>query len=177
MNETIKTLEVVNKMQTDGVIGKYAIGGAVGALFYLEPIDTGDIDIFVSLKTNVGEIIDLSPIYSYLAKLGYGKFDKEGVIIEGWPVQFLPLADALDGEALAQAIQTEVAGVPTWVLTAEHLVAKALQLGRGKDYLRILAFQERGCLDTAKLAGILSRHNLVEKMKQFEDKFGPDKKE
>ena len=177
MNETIKTLAVINKMQADGVIGKYAIGGAVGALFYLEPIDTGDKDIFVSLETKAGEIIDLSPVYSYLAKLGYDKFDKEGVIIEGWPVQFLPLADALDEEALAQAVQTEVAGVPTWVLTAEHLVAKALQLGRGKDYLRILAFKESGCLDTAKLAGILSRHNLVEKMKQFEDKFGPGKRE
>ena len=30
------TLEVINRMQADGVIGKYAIGGAVGATFYLE---------------------------------------------------------------------------------------------------------------------------------------------
>ena len=30
------TLTVINQMQTDGVIGKYAIGGAVGATFYLE---------------------------------------------------------------------------------------------------------------------------------------------
>jgi len=27
------TLEAINQMQTDGVIGKYAIGGAVGATF------------------------------------------------------------------------------------------------------------------------------------------------
>jgi hypothetical protein len=28
-------LAIVNQMQADGVIGKYAIGGAVGATFYL----------------------------------------------------------------------------------------------------------------------------------------------
>lgn len=31
-----KTLAVVNEMQAAGVIGRYAIGGAVGATFYLE---------------------------------------------------------------------------------------------------------------------------------------------
>ena len=30
-------------MQADGVIGKYAIGGAVGATFYLEPAATLDL--------------------------------------------------------------------------------------------------------------------------------------
>lgn len=34
------TLAVINQMQADGVIGKYAIGGAVGATFYLEPAAT-----------------------------------------------------------------------------------------------------------------------------------------
>jgi hypothetical protein len=33
-------------MQSDGVIERYAIGGAVGATFYLEPIATLDVDIF-----------------------------------------------------------------------------------------------------------------------------------
>jgi hypothetical protein len=32
------TLEVINQMQRDGIIGKYAIGGAVGATLYLEPV-------------------------------------------------------------------------------------------------------------------------------------------
>jgi hypothetical protein len=35
-------------MQAEGVIGKYAIGGAVGATFYLEPSATLDVQIFVS---------------------------------------------------------------------------------------------------------------------------------
>ncbi|MFY9268862.1 MAG: hypothetical protein WAO55_03835 [Candidatus Manganitrophaceae bacterium] len=41
-------------MQADGVIGKYAIGSAVGATFYLEPSATLDIDIFVSLQKSPG---------------------------------------------------------------------------------------------------------------------------
>jgi hypothetical protein len=39
------TLEAINQMQADGVIGKYAIGGAVGATFYLQPAATLDVDI------------------------------------------------------------------------------------------------------------------------------------
>jgi hypothetical protein len=36
--EPVKTtLEAINQMQADGVVGKYAMGGAVGATFYLEP--------------------------------------------------------------------------------------------------------------------------------------------
>jgi hypothetical protein len=41
-------LEVINQMQADSVIGNYAIGGAVGATFYLEPVAALDIDVFVS---------------------------------------------------------------------------------------------------------------------------------
>ena len=31
-------IETINGMQADGVIDTYAIGGAVGATFYLEPV-------------------------------------------------------------------------------------------------------------------------------------------
>ena len=36
-------LAFINQMRADGVIGKYAIGGAVGATFYLELAATLDI--------------------------------------------------------------------------------------------------------------------------------------
>src|SRR5258706_10672269 len=52
VNEAVKaTIQAINQMQADGVIGKYAIGGAVGATFYLEPAATLDVDIFVTLPT------------------------------------------------------------------------------------------------------------------------------
>jgi hypothetical protein len=45
-------------------------------------------------------------------------------------------------------------------MTAEHLVALALQLGRGKDFARILQFIDAGVLDTPKLDQILTRYEL-----------------
>jgi hypothetical protein len=41
-----EAIATINQMQSDGIIGRYAIGGAVGATFYLEPIATLDVDIF-----------------------------------------------------------------------------------------------------------------------------------
>ena len=77
------TLEVINRMQAEGIIGKYAIGGAVGAIFYLEPLATLDIDIFVSLKNPQGSpLVALTPIYDYLTSRGH-KAEKEYPVIEG----------------------------------------------------------------------------------------------
>jgi hypothetical protein len=158
-------------MQADGVIGKYAIGGAVGATFYLEPSATLDIDIFVSLQNALAtSIISLKPIYDYLTARNC-RVEGEYIIIEGWQVQFLPPGDALGEEALAEAFETNVDGTPTWVMTAEHLVALALQLGRAKDFSRILQFIEAGVLDTAKLDQVLARYGLLAKWEQFGDKF------
>jgi hypothetical protein len=165
------TLAVINQMQADGVIGRYAIGGAVGATFYLEPSATIDIDVFVSFKHGQSSsLLTLAPVYDYLAAHGC-QAKGEYIIIEGWPVQFLPPGDALGEEALAQAIETNVDAVPTWVMTAEHLVALALQLGRPKDFTRILQFIEAGVLDSDKVDQILSRHGLLAKWEQFGDRF------
>ena len=112
----------------------------------------------------------MQPIYDYLTARNYA-VEGEYIIIEGWQVQFLPPGDALGEEALAQAVETQVDEVPTWVMTAEHLVALALQLGRAKDFSRILQFIEAGVLDTAKLDQILIRHDLLAKWEQFGDKF------
>jgi hypothetical protein len=165
------TIVTINQMQTNGVIGKYAIGGAVGATFYLEPSATFDIDVFVSFKNLPGSsLLSVTPIYDYLTAHGH-KLEKEYIIIAGWPVQFLPPNNPLVEEALQQAVETQVEGVRTWVMTAEHLVAIALQTGRGKDFARILQFVERGALNVDKLDLILSQHGLVEKWTEFEYKF------
>ena len=169
------TLAAINQMQADGVIGQYAIGGAVGATFYLEPAATLDIDIFVSFqKTSGSSLISLSPIYEYLTAHGH-QTQGEYIVIGGWPVQFLPPGNPLVEEALAHAITTEVEGAPTRVMTAEHLVAIALQVGRAKDHNRILQFIESGALDAKKLDAILARHGLLDKWEQFGQRFLKDK--
>lgn len=166
------TLEAINQMRADGVIGQYAIGGAVGATFYLEPVATLDIDVFVTFQERAGSaLISLTPIHDYLTSRGF-KVEREYILIGGWPVQFLPPGNALVEEALAQAVETEVEGVRTRVMTAEHLVAIALQTGRAKDAARVLQFIESGSLDVDRLDGILRRHGLVAKWEEFGDKFG-----
>lgn len=42
-----KVIQVLNRMQADGVIEKFAIGGGIAAIRYLEPYLTDDIDVLV----------------------------------------------------------------------------------------------------------------------------------
>jgi hypothetical protein len=61
-----QTLAVINQLEREGLIGRYAIGGAVAATRYIEPIQTYDLDIFVVLPVAPSGLISLTPIYSYL---------------------------------------------------------------------------------------------------------------
>src|SRR5436190_10926108 len=123
IQEAIKT---INQMQADGVIETYAIGGAVGATFYLEPVATLDVDVFVGFNPRPGStLISLQSIFEYLKARGF-RSEGEYMVVEGWPVQFLPPTSKLVDEALAQAVTMDVNGVPARVFTAEHLAAIAL---------------------------------------------------
>jgi hypothetical protein len=165
------TLQAINQMQADGVIRKYALGGAVGATLYLEPAATVDVDIFVLLPEASGSgLISLSGIYEYLITRGY-KAQAEHIVIGAWPVQFLPASNALEEEALAEALPTEVEGVPAWVMTAEHLVAIALRTGRNKDHARIMRFLEQDVVDSEKLNRILEQHGLTVKWEKFKKRY------
>src|SRR6266446_8655809 len=102
-----EVLQTVNQMVTDDVIERYAIGGAVGATFYLEPVSTLDIDIFIELHATPGTLLTLDPIFSYLRDRGCTMED-EHVVIGGWPVQFLPPTGPLAEEALKSAVEMDV---------------------------------------------------------------------
>lgn len=154
------TLEAINNMQTDGVITRYAIGGAVGATFYLEPAATLNLDTFVELPgESSGPLVSLPPIYKHLKMRG-GKVKDEYIVIGGWPVQFILPSDELQREAIELAVETVVEGVTTRVMRAEHLIAIALRVGRPKDHTRILQFLEQECVDRGKLENILERSGL-----------------
>ena len=42
-----EVIDRLNHMQGAGVIDQYAIGGAVGASFYVEPLETENVDVFM----------------------------------------------------------------------------------------------------------------------------------
>ena len=163
------TLAIVEQLHAHGVIGPYAVGGAVGAAFYLEPVATLDVDIFVIFEP-APLILTLTPIYEACATLGYLS-EGDAIQMEGWPVQFLPATQPLLTEAVREAVTREAAGLITRVMSAEHLMAIALQTGRAKDHARLIMFTEAGIADMERLREILSRHSLLEAWMKFRNRF------
>ena len=159
-----RTLEVLNELEREGVFTRYAIGGAMAATFYTEPVLTFDLDVFVLLQSSATGLVSLAPIYDALRTRGY-KEEQECILIEGVPVQFLPAYNALIEEALAQAREIDYEGVPARVVRAEHLIAICLQTGRAKDRARVAMLREQAHLDHELLADILKRHQLEEAWK------------
>ena len=179
-----QTLDVINRMEADGVIGQYAIAGAVAAYNYIEPALTSDLDILVSFdepaNSKKSGLISLDPIYAYLKTKGYGEHRKEGILIEGWPVQFLPVASDLDVEALAQAEDIDVEVNPaegvvkTRILRPEHIMANALRVGRPQDFIRIAQFLQENAVDLTALCALLERHDLKGRWRSFCKRTGID---
>ena len=160
------TLQVLNELERAGVLGRYAIGGAMGATFYVEPLLTFDLDVFVVLPRAGGGLLSLAPLYEALRARGYAE-EGECVMIEGVPVQFLPAYNGLLEEALAQARETAYDKTPTRVLRAEHLAAICLQTGRDKDRERVRILRAQAKLDMDYLAGVLTRHQLEAKWNEW----------
>ncbi|NUN94654.1 MAG: hypothetical protein HUU16_00630 [Candidatus Omnitrophica bacterium] len=153
------TIQVLNELEKEGVISRYAIGGGVGAIFYIEPFLTYDLDVFVILPVSTGGLLTLGPVYEALQKRGY-LAEKECVQVEGVPVQFLPAYNALVEEALSEARSLTYGVTPTRVLQPEHLVGIMLQTGRDKDRERFAAFLRQANLDQERLQDILKRYQL-----------------
>lgn len=172
-----QTLDVINRMEVDGIIGRYAIAGAVAAYNYVEPSVTDDLDILTAFDAPEGRprsgLITLGPILSYLSQKGYSEFRNEGVLIEGWTVQFIPVADDLDAEALARAEEVDIeidphqGSVKTRVLRPEYIVATALRVDRPKDRIRMIQFLEEEAVDTAALCDVIGRHGLTARWRVF----------
>lgn len=167
-----RTLEVLDRLVAEGVIGPYAIGGAIAAYKYVEAAFTEDLDILVSFEDQ-GGMISLAPVFHRLEALGYVEFQREGLMIEGWPVQFLPVASELDRQALATAValsQPAAAGRPTGmsrVLLPHYLVAIALKVGRPKDLLRVQQFLEEQAVDLSALSALVREHNLLPAWRKY----------
>jgi hypothetical protein len=156
-----KTFTVLNEMVVDGVIENYAVAGAIGAMFYVEPFATADLDVFV-LTPEERFIIEL-PGWDYLKARGYTKVEKESIVVEGWPVQFLPATTSLEREAYTEAQMLSIEEVPVRVARPEHLVAIMVQVGRQKDLARIAMFLSQDAVGINSLEDVINRHGLSDK--------------
>ena len=168
-----RVIQVINRMQTDGIIENYAIGGGIAAIYYLEPYHTDDLDVFIPVSAvafgDVG-LLSLEPIYSYLKSLGYGAV-KEGVLIEDWLVQFIPAFASVQDEALQHAQSVTYGETQTRIFSPEYLGAELLRSGRPKDHVRVGALIESGKMDVNSFRDIIRRHGLAEKWTTFARRF------
>jgi hypothetical protein len=154
------TLKVINQMREEGIFREYAIGGAMALLFYAEAFVTYDLDIFCILPDTGSSLVSLAPIYEWLKARGYLE-DKEHILIEEIPVQFIPAYNSLVQEAVTSAEERAFRGVPVQVVQIEYLVALMLQTGRTRDRERLERLREEIDIDESKLFPILERHGLI----------------
>src|SRR5437868_13701592 len=77
-----------NDLKEEGVIESWALGGALAAIYYVEPFTTYDADVFFipkdeSLSGGIPEI------YRLLQSRGWS-IEGEHLLVQSFPVQFLP---------------------------------------------------------------------------------------
>jgi hypothetical protein len=133
-------LRAANELISAGLIKDYALGGALAAIYYVEPFTTYDADI-IFIASDKTLSAGVPAIYSHL------------------PVQFLA-ASGLTEEAVREAREMEYEGVPAKVFRPEYLIAIAASVGRHKDLARIEQLLEQATSDKPLLDDILRRHNL-----------------
>jgi hypothetical protein len=170
----VKTaLIALNRLVADGAIVDYAIGGAIGASFYLPAMQTEDVDVFVFLPATGSPLVSLSPVYEAL-KIQGGIAEREYVRFGAWPVQILTDATPLIAEAIRDALAVDFDGIPTRVFKPEHLCAVALETGRAKDYARVVLFLESEQVTRNDLKEIASRFGLSKRLERVLDTLKAD---
>ena len=166
-----KVLQVLNRMQADGVIEKFAIGGGIAAIRYLPSYLTEDIDVFISpVVVGANGLVSFGRIYTYLEQLGYNT-EREYIRVEGWLVQFVPASESVQEEAVTQADRVAFAGEYTHFFSAEHLAAEFLRSGRLKDHMRVEQLLQSEQMDMKVFHEIINRHGLAQKWKQFAERY------
>ena len=158
----------MNELVAEKVIKDYAIGGAMGAMFYMEAVTTIDLDVFVVFNDDLN-LMPLRPIYDALKAKGYSPDEhaRECVNVAGTPVQFLPAYNPLLLEALEHARPFDYEGTPAKVLEAEYLAAICVQTGRMKDRLRVQMFLASEGFDREKFESLLDKFGFSAEKSQW----------
>ena len=150
-------LRAANGLVAAGLIEEWALGGALAAIYYVEPFTTYDADIFFIPKDK-GLTAGISAIYAHLQTQGW-QVEREHLLVRGFPVQFLA-AGGLTEEAVREAEKIDYEGVPARVFRPEHIIAIAASVGRAKDKARIEQLLAQADMDKTYLADVLQRHKL-----------------
>src|SRR6266705_2525241 len=150
-------LRAANELVSAGLIEDYALGGALAAIYYVEPFTTYDADI-IFIATDKTLSAGIPKIYSHLQSKGW-RVEREHLLIKDFPVQFLA-ASGLTEEAVCEARQIQYQGVPAKVFRPEYIIAIAASVGRHKDLARIEQLMSQAKIDKLLLDDILRRYSL-----------------
>lgn len=165
--------DVLEQLVVEGALKQYAIGDATAAGFHGEPLATRDIDVFVFVDPPPGSLlVTLEPLFAHLSALGYNDFDEEGILIHGFPVQFLSASPGLETEAIESAMVVEWENHRIRVMRPEHLAAIALTVGRPKDRARLVYLVELPAFDRRVFSDILARHGLRKRWDEWSAALG-----
>jgi hypothetical protein len=163
-----KTLKIIRELKEKKVLEDFSIGGGIAALYYIEPLLTYDLDIFfIPIKESIDV---LAPLYRYLKEKGF-KAKKEHILIEGVPVQFIPVYNELVKEAVQHSVEVKYGRIKTKILGLEYLIADMLQTYRPKDRERLVKIFEEAKIDLKILNKILKKYGLYDKYFQFKEKY------
>jgi len=165
-----KTLEKINSLVELGIIRNYAIGGAMGQFYYIEPSATYDLDVMLHLNRIENDLDPLREIYNWARKNNHEE-SNEHIIIDGIPVQFLLAYNELVSEAVDNANKITMFTVETYVMKQEYLMAIMLQTHRNKDLIRLVKFIEESDYDKSLLENIIKKYKLTEDYNSFKEKF------
>jgi hypothetical protein len=160
-------LQRIEDARRQGIIGNYAIGGAIGAMFYMEPFATKHLDVFTLLPVSETGMVSLSAVYNHFQSLGYQP-EAQFLMIEGVRVEFLPPTTPLLTEAIEHAVEKRVGQTPTRVFQSEYLAAIMLQTGRRTDLARLERFLEQAPVNKRSLTTLFRRHGLLRKWQSFQ---------
>ena len=151
-------MRAANDLRAARLIEDWALGGALAAIYYVEPYTTYDADIFF-IPSDKGLTAGIPAIYEHLQARGW-KLERAHLLIQDFPVQFLAAA-GLTEEAVRDAEAIEFEGVPAKIFCPEHIIAIAASVGRSKDKARIEQLLQQANLDESRLKAILERYQLI----------------
>ena len=149
----------INALKEDGVVENYAIGGAMGALFYTDTTPTYDVAVFVVIP-QTGILVSLTPIYDWARARGYEVRD-EYILFHSVPVQFLVANPGLETEAIATAGVCFHGGEPVRVMRPEYLIALYTKTGGQKRQGRSHDLFDEDSVDRKRLKDLLERFDLM----------------
>ncbi len=146
-------LRAANDLVAAGLIEDYALGGALAAIYYVEPFTTYDADI-IFVAAEKGLSAGIPAIYSHLQERGW-RVEREHLLVHGFPVQFLAAA-GLTEEAVREARTSN-----SKVCRQRYFVPSTSSPSRpASDLARIEQLLEQTEIHRTLLDDILGRYNL-----------------